>query len=250
MHGRFIWYDLITPDPDGAVDFYKDIVGWKTQKWDGPQPYTMWENNGAPIGGVVKTDSGMGANPQWLPYVQVDDVDATAKLATELGGKVTNGPKDIPGSGRYAILSDPQGASIAIFTATNPTVTEYKPSRGEFSWHELLTDDHMKALEFYNRIFGWTKLGEFDMGPMGMYTEYGSGSSMYGGMFSKTPDMHVPNSWCCYVMVDDAKKAAEKIASLGGQIINGPMEVPGGDWIAQAIDPQGVMFAVHSRNPS
>ena len=246
MHGRFVWYDLITPDIDGAVKFYGKVVGWGTQQWNGPQQYTMWENAGAPIGGVVKPDAGMGEMPQWLPYVEVDNVDTTAQLATGLGAVILAQPRDIPGSGRYAIMRDPQGANIGIFASTNPTTSEFKPKRGEFSWHELMTDDHMKALEFYNRLFGWTSMGEFDMGPIGTYTEYGDGSEMYGGMFSKSSDMNMPNSWCCYAMVDDARKAADTATHLGAQIINGPMEVPGGSWVAQGIDPQGVMFAVHS----
>ena len=246
MHGRFIWYDLITPDPDGAMKFYGEVVGWRTQEWNGPQQYTMWENDGAPIGGIVKPGSGMGDTPLWLPYVQVDDVDATVRLATEMGANVTSEPKDIPGSGRYAIMRDPQGASFGVFNATMPTTSEFKPKRGEFSWHELMTDDHRSAMDFYTRLFGWTMMGEFDMGPAGRYTEYGNGTEMYGGMFTKSSDMQMPGGWCCYAMVDDANAAAEKVKELGGQIVNGPMEVPGGSWVAQGIDPQGVLFAVHS----
>jgi predicted enzyme related to lactoylglutathione lyase len=249
MHGRFVWYDLITPDIDGAVKFYGKVVGWATQQWNGPQKYTMWENDGAPIGGVVTLDSGMGEAAQWLPYVQVDNVDTTAQLAAESGATIIAPPNDIQGSGRYAIIRDPQGASFGIFAATVPTTSEFKPRRGEFSWHELMCDDHTKALAFYSRLFGWTKMGEFDMGPIGTYIEYGDGSEMYGGMFSKTADMQLPNSWCCYAMVDNAQKAADIATQLGAQIINGPMEVPGGSWVAQGIDPQGVVFAVHSPPP-
>jgi predicted enzyme related to lactoylglutathione lyase len=251
-HGQFIWYDLITPDPEGAERFYCEIAGWGTQVSKGPQDYTMWENEGIPMGGIVKTKTGMGDHPYWLPYVSVDNVDETARLATTLGAKITSGPKDIPASGRYAVLEDPQGAAIAIFKSRAPSeASEFNPGPGQVSWHELMTDDYGKALEFYNKIFGWEPTSQFDMGPMGMYQMYGKGKSTYGGMMSKTPESAaMPSAWGCYIMVDDAHKTVAQVPSLGGRVLNGPMSPPGGDWVAQCVDPQGVYFGVHSKGAS
>ncbi len=78
-----------------------------------------------------------------------------------------------------------------------------------------------------------------------MYQMYGQHGQMYGGMMTRTPEMPPPN-WLCYIKVDDAKESAKTIARLGGKVMMGPMEVPGGDWVAIATDPQGVMTAVHS----
>lgn len=250
-HGQFIWYDLITPDPDGAVKFYSSLIGWGTQVWNAPEPYTMWENKGVPLGGVVKTRTGMGDYPHWLPYVAVDDVDKTASLATSLGAKITSGPKDIPGSGRYAIIQDPQGASIAIFkSASAADVPAFNPGTGNMSWHELTTDDHNSAFQFYNRIFGWNRNGEFDMGSMGMYQMYGKGDTMYGGMMNKPPEMKMPSNWVSYIMIDDVNKVIEHAKQLGARLMHGPAEVPGGDWIAIFTDPQGAVFAVHQKGKS
>ena len=250
--GRFVWHDLMTTDTEGAKKFYGAVAGWGTQAWEGPTPYTLFTVGGIPIGGVSPLSDDMKKNhvpPHWLPAVCVDNVDDTLAKATKLGAKTVAPPMDIPDTGRYAVLQDPQGATISIFTP-NPRMSSpgEAPKKGNFSWHELTTSDSVAAFDFYSKIFGWEKAGEFDMGaPMGIYQMYGQGGAPYGGMMTRTPEMPPPN-WLCYIMVDDAKAAAEKIKSGGGNVIVGPMQVPGesGDWIAIAIDPQGAATAVHS----
>ncbi|HEU4642105.1 MAG TPA: VOC family protein [Gemmatimonadaceae bacterium] len=249
-HGRFVWYELMTPDPDGATRFYPNVVGWGTRRWDGPTPYTMWANGETTIGGVWGIDEYMqsqGVQPHWLPYIGVRDVDATAAQAARLGAMVVREPADIPDVGRFAVLRDPQGAVFAIFGSSRgqPPMDEAPPRVGDVSWHELLTTDHAAAFDFYHQLFGWEKTSDFDMGAMGTYQMYGKGDRTYGGMFDKTPDMPVPPNWLCYVKVDDVSRAVEAVTRNGGTVINGPMEVPGGDWIAQCVDPQGAPFALH-----
>lgn len=247
--GSFVWHDLMTTDTDGAQKFYGKIAGWGTQAWGGPSPYTLWTNDGVPLGGMMPLNEEMRKNnvpPHWLPSVGVDNVDETAAGATQLGGTLIAPPMDIPGAGRYAIIQDPQGANIAVFAAEGDMSSPGgPPKKGDFSWHELTTSDHIAAFDFYSKLFGWEKTGEFDMGPMGIYLMYGQGETPYGGMFTRSPDMPPPN-WLCYIKVDDAKESAKTIAEQGGTVMTGPMEVPGGDWIVIASDPQGAMTAVHS----
>jgi predicted enzyme related to lactoylglutathione lyase len=255
--GSFVWHDLMTSDADAAKKFYGTVAGWGTMPFDGsPTPYDMWTNNGAPLGGVTAINDEMkqhGVVPSWLASVSVKDVDATVKRANELGGKTVAPPMDIPGAGRYAIIADPQGVSIAIFAGSGEGMqgdgAAGPPKKGEFSWHELTTSDYKGAFDFYSRLFGWEKTGEFDMGAMGVYQMYGQGGVPWGGMMNRTPEMPPPN-WLCYIHVDDAKASAETIKNAGGKVMMGPMEVPGGDWITIATDPQGAPFAVHSSKPA
>jgi predicted enzyme related to lactoylglutathione lyase len=259
--GRFVWYDLMTSDLPAATAFYKQVAGWGTQDFDmGPAgSYQMWTANGVPIGGAVTLTPEMappGTPPHWMAYVSVPSVDETAKQAAALGGTVVKQPEDIPTVGRFAVILDPQGAAIAIYTSLQGGPEgEYAPKVGEFSWHELITTDHNAAFGFYSKLFGWSTISEFDMGPMGKYLMYGHADAppaangqppSYGGMMTKTPDMPMPPSWVYYIRVDSADEAAEKAKSLGAQIVVPPMEVPGGDRIAQLIDPQGALVAVHS----
>ena len=64
--GRFVWYDLMTTDLEKAQAFYTKVVGWGTQVWPGPQPYTMWTADGAPLGGMMKQPPEEKAPPHWL----------------------------------------------------------------------------------------------------------------------------------------------------------------------------------------
>jgi uncharacterized protein len=249
--GRFVWYDLMTTDPNGAADFYTKIAGWGTQRWEGSStPYTMWTTQDAPIGGVMPLMPEMAGAmpPHWIGYVAVPDVDASAMEAEALGGKVLQPPFEVPDVGRIAVISDPQGAAIAIFTPQGGTPKpEGMPNVGEFSWHELTTTDHARAYDFYQKLFGWEKTGDFDMGAMGVYQMYGRGEQTLGGMWTKPSDMPMPPNWLYYIRVANVDQAAERVKELGGQILHGPMDVPGGDRVAQCMDPQGAAFAVHSR---
>jgi len=246
--GRFVWYDLMTTDAAGAAAFYRQVAGWGTQVWEGsPTPYMMWTVQGTPIGGLMQLGSTAGAVPFWLGYVAVPDVDASAKQAEALGGKVLSAPRDIPEVGRFAVIADPQGAAIAIFTPRDaPPAPDGAPNVGEFSWHELTTTDHVKAYDFYQQLFGWEKTREFDMGEMGVYQVYGRGGQTLGGMWTKPKGDAAPTSWLYYIRVPNTDQAAARVTELGGQVVSGPMDVPSGDRVAQCLDPQGAAFAVQS----
>ena len=249
--GRFCWFELMTTDPRAATSFYRAIAGWETQEWGGPgeTPYTMWMNGETPIGGVMRLPdeaAAAGAPPHWLPYVSTPDLDVTLARAQELGAETLMGPMDIPTVGRIVVLRDPQGAVFSPYQPEGETPGNDEPAKlGEFSWHELATDDWEAAFGFYSELFGWEKADAMDMGPAGMYQMYHNGAHPIGGMFKRPPEVPVSN-WLLYALVADAAAAAAKVNELGGQVLNGPMEVPGGGMIAQCMDPQGAAFAVHA----
>ena len=248
--GQFVWYDLMTPDVDAATRFYADVVGWGTQQWDGPEPYTMWTASGVPIGGVVPLTSdhaAAGVAPHWMAYVNVADVDATIEKAKGKGASVVAEPRDIPNTGRFAVIRDPQGVLIAVYKPANDSPSG-EPGIGQFSWHELLTTDHVAAFEFYSDLFGWEKMQEMDMGgTMGIYQMFGIDGQMLGGMMNNPPDSPMPPNWLLYVRVEDVHAAVDRTKQLGGQVPFGPMEVPGGDEVATGMDPQGAAFGLHQR---
>jgi hypothetical protein len=191
----------------------------------------------------------MGAPPNWLMYVGTPNVDETATRVAQLRGRVLKQPADIPGTGRFAVVQDPYGATFGIYTPNTPRVAKAQPSAGEFSWFELYTPNPEGAWSFYQSLFGWEKTSAMDMGEMGVYQMFGRGGGIPNGGIMKPPP-GAPAAWLPYAMVPDAKAAAARAQANGGKIINGPMEVPGGDWIAQGMDAQGAMFAVHSLKPA
>jgi len=251
--GQFVWHECMTTDPAGAQRFYPKVVGWGTQGWGQDDSYTLWVNGDAPVGGCMAlTDDmkAMGVPPLWLSYIGTPDLDATCKDASARGGKVLKPPHEIPMVGRFAVIADPGGAVFCAFTAAgDPPGHDGPPAVGEFSWHELLVPDPARALEFYSDLFGWEKMGEFDMGAMGAYTLYGLKGLQMGGMMRKPDQVPMPY-WQPYIKVASADKAAALAKAGGATLMVEPMEVPGGDRIAAGTDPQGIVFAVHSAKPA
>ena len=243
--GRFVWHELMTPDAKKAQEFYTKITGWGTQPFG--DAYTMWTVNGVPMGGVMNLPE-PSAPIGWLAYISVPDVQAAANKVESLGGKIVKKPADIPNVGTFSIVADPQGAMFCLFKgAQNQPFEDRDPKIGEFSWHELATTDWAAAWKFYENLFGWEKRAEHDMGPMGVYMLFGIAGREAGGMFTRPKEMPGGPAWLHYVRVPDSDRAAALVQQYGGQVLNGPMDVPGGDRIAQCLDPQGAAFAVHSR---
>jgi predicted enzyme related to lactoylglutathione lyase len=250
---RFIWYELMTSDPDAAERFYRTVVGWKTA--DSGQPgmrYTILSAGDRGIGGVMEVPAEAaraGQRPVWLGYIGVSDADAAAKRVAEAGGAIHRGPDDIPGVGRFAVVADPGGA---VFQLLAPLPRQDAPppmdlaALGFVSWHELYTSSGQEAaFRFYSGQFGWETADIMDMGLMGKYRIFSVDGVPMGGMMDKPGN--VPASvWGFYVNVDGIDAAVARIEANGGQTLMGPQEVPGGRWTVQALDPQGAAFALVS----
>jgi uncharacterized protein len=189
----------------------------------------------------------MKVPPHWIGYIAVNDVDAYAKKIADAGGVIHKAPDDIPGVGRFAVAADPGGASFCLFKAAEGMqAPEVAPNTvGHVGWHELYADNLDKAFAFYSSLFGWTKSDALDMGPMGVYQLFAWHGTPIGGMMTKPPSM--PHAvWGYYFNVDATEKAMDRAKARGAQVLNGPMQVPGGSWIVQCQDPQGAMFAMVS----
>lgn len=252
--GSFVWCELMTTDTAAADAFYKKVVGWATVPFAPDGSYSVLNNAaGAGVGGLMKLPDAarqMGTPPNWLMYVGTPSVDDTAVRIAQLGGRVVKQPEDIPNTGRFAVVQDPYGAAFGIFQPPpNRPARGGQPGAGDFSWFELYTSNPDGAWNFYHSLFGWEKTSAMDMGDMGVYQMFGRGGGIPNGGIMKPPP-GAPAAWLPYAMVKDAKAAAATVTANGGKILIGPMEVPGGDWIAHGLDPQGAMFAVHSLKPA
>jgi predicted enzyme related to lactoylglutathione lyase len=250
LRGRFLWHELLTTDTGAAQPFYTRVVGWRVEAWQDNPSYLMWIAGSGPVGGLMtlpREAGTMGAPPNWLTYIGTPNVDATVSQATQRGARVLKAAETMDRVGRFAVLADPQGAVFALFTPQTPRAWS-TPQLGEFSWHELATTDPDGAFGFYSALFGWEKTDAMDMGPgLGVYQMYGLGGAPMGGIYRKPADMPAPPNWLPYALVPNADQAADRARAAGGQILNGPMDVPGGDRIAVIMDAQGAAFAVHSR---
>lgn len=250
-HGKYVWYELATSDVEGAKKFYGDVIGWGTDRFGGPEgDYTIWKAGAQGIGGAMTLPEEArkaGAPPRWVGYVYVDDVDAIVAKAKSLGGHEVVPPTDLPDVGRIAMVSDPQGAVIAMIKPNGPEAPwlDEVPD-GHVSWNELLAGEQEAALHFYAELFGWQKEQAVPM-PNGIYQLYGKHGHTLGGMMTRPTGYPAPPHWLYYVKVADLDAAIERVRKSGGKVMMGPMEVPGGSRIAQCTDPQGAAFALNGR---
>ncbi len=247
--GNFIWYELLTSDTAGAEAFYSHVVGWTAKDSGIPgMAYTILSAGETGVGGLTAIPEEARANgmrPCWLGYISVDDADATAARITQAGGTVHRGPADIPGVGRFAVASDPQGAMIQLLAPTGEAPAGRPPPNtpGLTGWHELQATDWQAALGFYGDLFGWTKADAMEMGALGTYQMFAIGGVPAGGMMNRMPEVERP-FWLFYFNVAGIDAAVARIGQAGGSVVNGPMQVPGGSWIVQGLDPQGALFAL------
>ncbi len=248
--GTPIWYELQSSDPDASRTFYDDVVGWSTE----PQPsgdmdYRMIDTGDSLVGGIMRLTDEMkagGASPGWLVYFGVPDVDATCAKITANGGAVVVGPWDIPGIGRMAVVTDPQGIPFYVMRgATDDRSTAFdRTGMGKCNWNELVTTDHAAANAFYAAVFGWTYPDKMTMpGDMGDYVFAAVGDTTIGATMKAQAD-GPPPGWRFYFRASDIEEAAKTVTAKGGTVHMGPHEVPGGDRIILATDPHGLTFGV------
>ena len=249
--GRPVWYELMTSDPAAAETFYKKVVGWTAAPFEeSPNPYTVFKRSGdVGVAGLMKTPDGMNMPPFWSMYVAVPKLEEALAHIKRLGGSELSGIIEVPTVGRMEMVKDPQGAAFYIIEPEpRGERPETAPEVGEASWHELMTTDIDAAMKFYQDVFGWKPSESMDMGEMGRYQMFDRPHGMIGGMMNKPPEMaNVPPNWGIYFRVPDVDAAVERVKANGGRILNGPMEVPGGDRILNAMDPQGAAFSLHSK---
>jgi len=249
--GRPLWYELMTTDMKAAETFYKTVIGWTPTPFEGAgQPYTTFQRAGeVPVGGVMTRPEGMNAPPFWAMYVGVPRLEDAVSQIKRLGGSDCSPVIEVPSVGRMQMMQDPQGAAFYVFEpSSTEQMPEAAPEVGDASWHELMTTDAPAAMTFYSEVFGWQPTEAMDMGEMGKYQMFNRPIGMIGGMMNKPKEMaQVPPNWQIYFRVDDLDAAIDRIKANGGQILNGPMEVPGGDRIVNAMDPQGAAFSLHER---
>ena len=247
--GHLVWYELMSPDPDGSKAFYDAVVGWNigepAPEFDG---YRMINVEGGFAGGVNPHDHYPG--PTWIAYIGVDDVDAAAASIESRGGRVLKEAWDIPTIGRVAMVSDPQGAFFYVMKPTPPAGQENQQSTvfsvdraQHVRWNELSTTDPEGAIDFYGKQFGWSQEGDMDMGEMGKYRFIQKDGTNIGAIMPKPPQLPV-STWTFYIGVDDIDRATRAIKDGGGQVLNGPMEIPGGEFAVNAMDPQGAAFGL------
>jgi len=256
LQGSWVWYELMTPDPEGAKAFYEPVVGWQmtTGHGDTMDYGFLTAPDGNMVGGLLRLTDEMcdhGAKPVWIGYIGVEHADTAVADIVARGGKELMPARDVEMAGRIAMVADPGGAPFYVMTPRPPegseggesTAFQADSNTGHCGWNELMAGDAARETGFYTGLFGWSLPEPMDMGAMGKYQFVAHDDITHGAIMGAMPQDPTPH-WNHYFWVPSASDAKSKIEANGGQVINGPMEVPGGGWIVQGIDPQGAMFSL------
>ncbi|MCK5945016.1 MAG: VOC family protein, partial [Planctomycetes bacterium] len=245
--GRFVWHDLMTTDAVKSKTFYGALFDWEIE--ERPMQgfsYNMIHVGPGPVGGIIEEKAIPMSH--WMPYVAVEDVDAAAAKCKELGGTVCVLPTDIPATGRFAVLGDPQGAFFSVYKGNDesPGFDPDLPVPGRICWNEVLTTDDAAAQQFYTAMFGWQDDPK-DMGPMGTYHCQMLGDKQAGGIM-KNPQNGAPSAWLVYFLVEDLKAATEKAKTLGANAMMENAPIPEVGAFSMLADPVGAVFALFQGN--
>jgi predicted enzyme related to lactoylglutathione lyase len=256
--GAFIWYELMTPDPGAAKAFYDAVVGWTIEP-EGVQLPTgatyrmIGRSDGGQAGGVLGMATEMieqSGKAAWFGYIHTPDVDAAAAHLTASGGAVHMPPMDMPGVGRMAMVADPWGATFYLMTPTPPADDPNaksdvwsKDQPQHVRWNELRTTDPGGAVALYSELFGWRQEGSMPMGDLGDYLFVEHEGTMIGAIMPVTLQS-TGSTWSYYIGVDDIDRAARAVRDNGGSLNTEIMQIPGGEYSVDCIDPQGAAFGL------
>jgi predicted enzyme related to lactoylglutathione lyase len=229
--GRFVWYDLLTPDPDASKKFLSELLGVEAKP---SEEYSELSVNGVFFGGLMKKPESA-----WLGYVQVEDLARSTTKAEELGARAIMSGLEIPDVGSFSFLQDPQGAMLYLFQSSKPLPEPPSPlPQGLPCWAELHTTDPAASKQFYGQLFGWTA-NEVAMEGF-QYTMLRLGDKDVAGM---TPAQQ-RSGWLFYFLVADADEFADQAVKLGAKLVAGPNGIPGMGRMAVLAEPGGAMFAL------
>jgi uncharacterized protein len=248
FHGRFIWHELLCTDVSAAAAFYTRILPWKAQPFSPGSPYWIFKTqDGRSVAGAMRLSDearSAGTGAHWRGYIGAADVDAIAGQAVGLGARIQQPVQDVPGVGRVALLTDPEGAIFGLFCPAEGSINA-PAATPSFTWNELAVRNREAGLAFYQRLFGWQLRTPMDMGGGFQYQTFGQDQD-FGGAYTIPADRAMPPSWCTYAASSSADDTARKVVAAGGQLVHGPTDVPGGGRIVQFFDAQRALFAVHS----
>ena len=241
--GTPTWVDLLTPDIDGARDFYRAVFGWDYDI-GGPEfgGYTTARLGALPTAGMSAPPPGVPLRPAaWGLYFATDNIAADVARAVALGAQVLNPPMVVGPFGSMATCTDPTGAMFSFWQAGQHIGFQVSDEPGSTTWYELYSPDAKRARDFYAALLGATA------DPMPGEMEYyvlKHGETMLGGIMQMDPagGALLPQ-WGIYFAVANADESAALISRLGGKVLGAVQDSPYGR-IAEAADPSGAEFKV------
>jgi hypothetical protein len=236
--GKVVWHDLVTTDVNEAKRFYGELFGWtfQTIASDG-YDYVIAMIGPRPIAGIMRPEKRLTGASEWVHYISVANVDATAALIEPAGGVLSLKPEDLPHRGRIALAEDPEGAPFGIIRSESGDRPDgVDPPHNDFLWDELWTNDLGLAALFYRDAIGLDS--EVLARKTGDYLLFASGGERRAGGIL-IPQADIEPQWLPTVRVIDIKASVERARQLGGEIALEPRWDIEDGMVAIISDPGG-----------
>ena len=240
--GKFIWHELITPDPKLAGKFYQELFGWQI---DYQGQYAVVRNGDKLIAGILKVEPAEGQTRKavWLPSVSVADVDAAANRVTDNGGTILKGPIDMGQRGRAVLISDPQRADLVLLNAKDGDPSDEEPAIGDWLWDEIWTDDPDNIEAFYAAVLGYDEIISGD--DYEVFMRDGKWRAGLRYVANKTDHM----LWVPVVRVADPEATVQRVKELGGEVWVTPDNEPNKGNTALISDTTGALLLIQRWPP-
>jgi uncharacterized protein len=247
--GEFATIDLSAKDVEGQTSFYESLLGWEHEDLpsDRGPAYRVFSKDGGAVAGAFPLSPDMeaaGVTTMWNTYVAVDDVDAAAARAVELGGRIVMPATDASGYGRFAGIADPTGGALFLWHSHQPDPSAKYGEPGAMAWADLSTRDPERAVAYFKELLGWD-IQSMEGGPIAYWMISVNGEGQAGIMpMPESIPSEVPANWLIYFGADDVHALAERASSLGGSVVVPPAEMDSGAVWAVLADPAGATFGV------
>ena len=240
--GKFIWHDLLTPDPLSAGKFYEKLFGWEIE-YKGR--YAVVRNHGKVIAGILQVEpsDGKARDGVWIPWVSVADVDAAVSLVKSNGGKILKGPVHMDQRGRGVLISDPQRAHLVLLKAKGGDPADTEAAIGDWLWNEIWTDDPNRIENFYGSVLGYDAIDSGDR-----YGVFKTNGKWRAGI-RHVEDDREHMLWVPVVRVADPEATAQRVRELGGVVWVSPDEAPSKGDTALIADTTGALLLIQRWPP-
>jgi predicted enzyme related to lactoylglutathione lyase len=249
--GAPCWIDLWTSDVDASRRFYAGLFGWEAQEpsveFGG---YFMFTRHGVPVAGAMGDMGDTPADNTWKVYLTTSDINETVAAGVSAGANFTFPPMPVADLGIQTVLNDSTGAALGAWQPIEFPGFMTLEEPGTPCWFELNARDYDAAVDFYQRVFHLEPKVMADSDDF-RYASLVSGDSEVAGILDARGLLGdgVTSNWVVYWQVDDISQSLSLVSTLGGRVIDGPVDSPYGP-IATVCDPSGAVFKLRSSPPA
>ncbi len=250
--GTPCWFELSSPDPDSAEDFYGRLLGWR---FDGAGPLGLGSAahvDDRRVAGVSAQPPGQQGPAFWSVYFRVEELSAYLAQVDEAGGQALMAIPDFDGSAGVALTADPAGTAFGVLAYDDDRAMQSFGTTGAVHWAELFTGDPA-VRDFYTSAFGWdyTSLtgADVDAGDaegagaaqQGYWAIEQNGTRI-GGVFDAS-SVSIPAHWEAHIRVEDVDALVDRVRELGGDVLAAPHDSHHGR-VGRFIDAQNAAFTL------